>query len=362
MRRPAPAAGGALSATEAIKIALRRKANARLVLRHADVVDLLARAAGQPLADAEAAESFARELEGLADELGLQLSGEPWSSRLEIGKKGEAGARHFAAEQLARADDAQRRLSLASSAACWAHQLRAQARTAELLLADASRPAGPSSRTRADTIARSRECVASGLRVWRAIVDDNYFAHATRAMRSARIPERLADLGDGLLRALAALEPAARALALDEVVRAQALLHPRARLPLASHSPPWRPARARWGLALGPLTRARPARAPTRLLQDALRAEAAPIARRFRAAKCDALVREAMQLAHDLRALPALSTGETALAADEVAASISCLERALDEVAPFAQRAPAPGDPEHSWSEQAAQDDMSDAV
>jgi hypothetical protein len=58
------------------------------------------------------------------------------------------------------------------------------------------------------------------MRSWRAIVVDAYFDKATREMRALEVPERLSELGEELREALFALGRRARALALDELVRA----------------------------------------------------------------------------------------------------------------------------------------------
>lgn len=231
-RLPPPRGGraGGVTAAEAIKVALRRKANAKLVERRADVLLLLSRAADEELESAEATEAFAASLERLADDLGLSLAGEPWSERLRIAKKGGNGDFHFSPAELARADVAQRRLSLASSAAGWAQQLRTQARSAAAIFASrASSPRGAVSggaassvgpQTRSDSVARCSECVSAGLRVWRAIVADSFFAAATREMAQLAVPHRLGEEGALLLEALLALGPPACSLALDELVRA----------------------------------------------------------------------------------------------------------------------------------------------
>ena len=125
---PAPAAKAkaATSAADAMKLALQRKANKKLVERKEEVQALLHAAASTEVEGAEAAEGLLKALEAQADELGLPITGEAWGERLQIKKKG--GGMHFDAEQCALAAEAYARASSLHSSVTWHAQLCGRAK------------------------------------------------------------------------------------------------------------------------------------------------------------------------------------------------------------------------------------------
>ena len=112
-----------VSAADAMKQALRKKANTRLVERKDEVAALVCRALGELGDGVDAAEGALKELEGAADSLGLPLAAEEWGARLgSIKKKG--GGSHFDEALLSRAGEAHRRLSSLASMVAWRGALR----------------------------------------------------------------------------------------------------------------------------------------------------------------------------------------------------------------------------------------------
>ena len=125
---PAPPAKAkaATSAADAMKLALQRKANKKLVERKEEVHALLHAAASTEVEGVEAAVGLLKSLEAQADELGLPITGEAWGERLQIKKKG--GGMHFDAEQCALAAEAYARASSLHSSVTWHAQLCGRAK------------------------------------------------------------------------------------------------------------------------------------------------------------------------------------------------------------------------------------------
>ena len=123
---PPPKAKAATSAADAMKMALQRKANKKLVERKEEVQALLQAAATSEIDGVEAAVDLLKALEAQADELGLPITGEEWGDRLQIKKKG--GGMHFDTEQSALAAEAYARASSLHSSVTWHVQLCGRAK------------------------------------------------------------------------------------------------------------------------------------------------------------------------------------------------------------------------------------------
>ena len=109
-----------------MRLALLRKGNVKLVARREEVVSLIGEISSADLSDAAAAAVTFRGWEAKADELGLAIAGECWSSRLEIKKKGGGGL-HFSEEERALATTAHRRAISLHGGVTLREQLRGRA-------------------------------------------------------------------------------------------------------------------------------------------------------------------------------------------------------------------------------------------
>ena len=76
-----------------MKMAIRRRGNAKLVKDRDAVLAMITAALDAPLPDVPASLSVLKEVEEAADALDLPLTGEEWGERLAIKKKG--GGMHF---------------------------------------------------------------------------------------------------------------------------------------------------------------------------------------------------------------------------------------------------------------------------
>jgi len=219
-----------VSAADAMKQALRKKANTRLVERKDEVAALVCRALGELGDGVDAAEGALKELEGAADSLGLPLAAEEWGARLgSIKKKG--GDSHFDAAQCARADEAHRRLSSLSTMAAW----RGLLRTRQMQADSAAKAAcsGEASCSRLQTVERLSESLRLLSKTVSEVTGDSGYEPALREMAARHVPQTLNDDAAAARLSSAALATAAHAVAEKELagLRAEAALTQRFRAP-----------------------------------------------------------------------------------------------------------------------------------
>lgn len=166
-----------------MKLALRRRANQKLVARRDEVMALIARLNALQPAGVEAMLVAARAIDEEADQLGLEVTGDDWGERLLIKAKG--GGHHFDDVQRAAAAAAHRRGAAMHSAARWTEQLRACAKQLERATVRAE-GAG-----RAQLLERARELVASSKKTVEDICEEGPLRRAEAEMAQLRVPQAI---------------------------------------------------------------------------------------------------------------------------------------------------------------------------
>jgi hypothetical protein len=216
---PPPSAGAApkpkaqvTSAADAMKMALQRKANVKLVDRKEEVLSLVertARVGGSSVAEA-VAELHA--IEKLADELGLPLTGDEWGERLAIKKKG--GGFHFDDEVRAAAAAAYVRVGVLHSCVTWHEQLSTRA-TSISSAVGAMR--GGKSLSKPKMLERCTELLSTCAKTLRDLFTDAAFKTALREMERLGMPQELNADADALRSSLVELAIFAAELCRAEV-------------------------------------------------------------------------------------------------------------------------------------------------
>lgn len=218
-----------LSAADAMKLALRRKANAKLVERREQVLGLISRAAVlAPTSVAEAVGAL-KELDDASDELGLPLTGEAWGERLLIKKKG--GGHHFDEATLASASAAYTRASTLQTTCSWHTQIEGRG-TAIASAVGAFRGKGGAA-SKAKMIERSNELLTQACKTVHDIFSDATFRPTLETLARLGLPQTLSDDADELRRASLVLAEFGHEIAISEVTgfRAEKALTQRFRAP-----------------------------------------------------------------------------------------------------------------------------------
>jgi chemotaxis protein histidine kinase CheA len=200
------------SAADAMKMALQRKANVKLVDRKEEVLSLVertARVGGSSVAEA-VAELHA--IEKLADELGLPLTGDEWGERLAIKKKG--GGFHFDDEVRAAAAAAYVRVGVLHSCVTWHEQLSTRA-TSISSAVGAMR--GGKSLSKPKMLERCTELLSTCAKTLRDLFTDAAFKTALREMERLGMPQELNADADALRSSLVELAIFAAELCRAEV-------------------------------------------------------------------------------------------------------------------------------------------------
>lgn len=167
-----------------MKLALRRKANQKIVAQKEAVLGLLERCLSAQFGDAEEVIEASHQLEADADALGLSVTGENWETRLVIKAKG--GGTHFDDATRERAGHAYRRGAAVHSVAGWTEQLRA--RKAQLERSTRSDGAG-----KATLLERARDLVKATKRTMAEICDEDQMRHVEPEMVQLQVPQNLRD-------------------------------------------------------------------------------------------------------------------------------------------------------------------------
>ena len=204
-----------------MKMALARKASKRLVDRKDEVLGLLERAAAvQPQSTAEAAETL-KELEGLADELGLPLTGDEWGERLAIKKKG--GGMHFDDAARGQAAAAYARLGVLHSSVTWHSQLESRSTQVRSAVGGFRCKGGAGAAlSKGKMIERCKELLENARKTMADIFGDRGFAAAVSEMVRLGVPHDFDAAADGLRRALVLLAEFASELSSAEMAGLQA--------------------------------------------------------------------------------------------------------------------------------------------
>ena len=189
------------SAADAMKMALQRKASKKLVDRKEDVLALIDKASGVRPATMADAVLMLGEVEDIADELGLPLTGDEWGERLAIKKKG--GGLHFDDGARSSAALAYSRLGVVHSAVTWHKQL-ANRRTQIRSTVSGFRTKGGSGATlsKGKMLERCTELLDQARKTMADIFGDKSFKSSLAEMRRLEVPQELEADSDELRRAL----------------------------------------------------------------------------------------------------------------------------------------------------------------
>jgi len=215
------------SAADAMKHALAARINAKLVRRKSDVSALVQRGTSDVLSTCDEVEAFSRELEALADDLGLQLAGESWETRLAIPGPSRASTEApFPVELRQQAARAQHRILMASTAVTWSSQILACVQRIDLAT-NAVMSVAPSEGQRCHTspaqaLSQVQDASKAALRTLRSIYDDPTFKPAIQKMHSCGVHEELGHHRDQVARALQRAIATLPDLARGELVRCRA--------------------------------------------------------------------------------------------------------------------------------------------
>ena len=207
---------------DAMKLALKRRANQKLVAARDDVMKLISDVASLKVATVDEVVAAWPALEAAADGLGLPVTGEDWASRLVIKAKG--GGEHFDAATREAAGRAYARGAAMHSAVAWHEQLRA--RTAQLercvggqrsSSVEGQRRGSDGGMGRAQLLARASDVLAAAKKTVDDICEEGALRVATREMQRHDVPQALSGEAAALRAAAAPLASWAHGLCLHEL-------------------------------------------------------------------------------------------------------------------------------------------------
>ena len=192
-----------------MKLALKRRANQKLVTAREEVLRLISDVSSLEISSVDEMVVAWPALEATADTLGLPVTGEDWSSRLVIKAKG--GGEHFDAPTREAAGQAYRRGAAMHSAVAWHEQLRA--RTAQLARA----VEGGDGMGRAQMISRASDVVAAAKKTVDDICEEGILRAARREMERHGVPQSLGVEAQTLRAAAAPLAAWSHGLCMHEL-------------------------------------------------------------------------------------------------------------------------------------------------
>ena len=213
---PKAAPAAPKNAADAMKLALQRKANKKLVDRKEDVLALLSRLADAAMPDVAASVKLLEETEAVADELLLPLQGDEWGARLQIKKKG--GGMHFDEAQLSVAARAYARAGSLHSAVTWHKQLTGRAANiASAVASFGSKEGSGKEMSKAKVISRLAELLQAVAKTVADIFGDAAFSSSLAEMARHGVPQALKADADALRAATLPLAQLAHEIALAEL-------------------------------------------------------------------------------------------------------------------------------------------------
>ncbi|KAL1508532.1 hypothetical protein AB1Y20_004632 [Prymnesium parvum] len=191
------------SAADAMMMAVRRKADVKLVEQRDAVLMLIERTAAimtVELSSMDAAAKSLREISTDCDALSLGIEGKDWGERLLIKRKG--GGYHFTDEERHEASRAHRRARLLHSSVTWHERLVGGAQqVATLVRGFRSAAGGGTALSRLSMIERCGAHLEVVKKTISDICGDEYVAAALREMRAEAIPQTVAADADTLRQA-----------------------------------------------------------------------------------------------------------------------------------------------------------------
>lgn len=186
--KPATKVNPPKNAAEAIKMALRRKGNLKLVEHKAKVKSLVGAILNVDLPSCDVSEQELTEFEASTDELGLDIFGEHWGERLHIKRK--AGGFHFDETEREDATAAQARLTLMHLSIGWRKQIRSRANEISTTMQMFGKASGVSL-SKEQILKRLTDNLNQLIHTCKEILEDGGFKKAVADMQEYRVPQQL---------------------------------------------------------------------------------------------------------------------------------------------------------------------------